>query len=564
MKHPTYEGPLSAWIGSMLHKSRLEGAMESIKHGRAFNIDQTQAKQNIAYIEKLLREEAIKQFNERSRPSLEVILNAIDARPQDMTEEYVVDIRAGHTQLSVRDNGRGMSLEDIFRFLIIPFNTEKEGIEEIGRYGVGFLSTFNYCLRNPEKSHVLLDTCDGKESYSLDFFATDDNVGNLQMRVRRNRIARGHGTRVRITNLGIPKSNLNAYISHHTQRIPAYIATIKLNKRHINARTGDKWYSSPVVLEIDGRKYTQDVGVQLQSPQAGEPWTPTIILTAQGVPVRTFSSTDYGTVISFPPAIKLVEGRDEFKIDENYYRCVVGAFKALEQRIRDAPDEDDGFRQKMINFFPSLMSAFAIESIKDVPNLDGIKEALLHGKRYCVTPELHDRFEKFFGPKYAQTTFAANHQSLIYWRDLFGNDAQAIAANTTRGPAMSVLDFYLATRGDDAPYANLHLIATKTATTGGTVQGIQMVTTEPGRDPVMIHDEILYVNASHPLNQGSLDPAKVFLATASYLNLPATKKRLKLEDSRHVEQEIRQTSGFLTDDALYKQVVRDLGGDPDG
>ena len=135
---PKYDLPLTSWISLCLNRKRLDEIIEKVNNGQPLG-EIEHAVINGKYIEKILREEAVKQFSDSKRPTIEVILNSIDARPEDAREDYRIYVDIRRNKFVSADNGNGMSLDEVLRLLIIPFNTEKDGFNQIGSFGVGFL-----------------------------------------------------------------------------------------------------------------------------------------------------------------------------------------------------------------------------------------------------------------------------------------------------------------------------------------------------------------------------------------------------------------------------------------
>ena len=259
-----YDLSLIEWICIGLNKTNLNEAMDAIRSSKP--IPETAIrKANERYIEKIFREEVKKQFSDSIRPTLEIVLNSIDAKPKDHDGDYIIKARAGVFGYQVKDNGIGMSLDDILQFLIIPFNTNKQGIEEIGRLGVGFLSSFKYCVDYPMRNRISLITKTPKEGYRLEFYATEDNVSSMRMRLSKVRLGK-RGTIVRVHKGFDPcdRREVHEFLGNHLSGIPSFVARIKVGKKEVN-NTGEKWYSYPVNLEAQGKEISQNVGFRLMT-----------------------------------------------------------------------------------------------------------------------------------------------------------------------------------------------------------------------------------------------------------------------------------------------------------
>lgn len=113
------------------------------------------------------------QFHESERPVIEAVTNALDAGA-DRVEVSVVpawkipfwemdkdDPERNHYRMTIKDNGRGMSVYELINFLLIPKISGQEGKgESIGLFGVGFYSLLRY-LVTPAHRLTVETTKDG-------------------------------------------------------------------------------------------------------------------------------------------------------------------------------------------------------------------------------------------------------------------------------------------------------------------------------------------------------------------------------------------------------------------
>jgi len=420
----TYDMPLVDWISVTLHKDSLAFVLNTIRCNKRLKSDNMENfESNKQYMEKILREEVIKQFNDSRRPILEVILNSIDARPKT-EQEYVVNVQMTNKQVTINDNGASLDLEQILKLLIIPFNTEKDGIEEIGRFGVGFLSNFYYCV-NDVNARIVVKTKTKSEQYRITFYCEDETVAGLRMRLKRLRGKGQEGTNVDIQYLTYDKHDTFGYLEKHLADIPSYMAKVVINNSQVNDRTENKWFVKPVELDIRGRKIKQTVGLRITNDHK-------ISLTSQGVLVQTrcyeseyeseasnkTQTANIGATISFPAAVKVVEGRDEFKLDDNFTRCVAAVFEAYEACIVQSKLNDD-FVFDMTGLFPELLAAFSITNIHMIANLDGIRTALLTDKKYVLTRRQYAILQPFLGESLERVAFRATAQACSFWIELY-------------------------------------------------------------------------------------------------------------------------------------------------
>jgi len=547
-----YNFPLTDWISAGLHKGTLNEVIHAITENRPIEPYVKPQPNNRQYIEKIMREEVVKQFSDAVRPKLEIILNSIDARPASLnppSKDYEIKVAVGWSKFIAEDNGTGMSLDKILRLLIIPFNTEKEGIEEIGRFGVGFLSAFNYCLKLPKKTELELETRTGDSGYNVTFYATGPEVGNLRMRLKKNRKISPPGTKVTIRRNPSDAECIVHYLTQNLAGVLPYKAKIRINRRLINEDSNNKWYSSPVALDVDGRIITQPVGFKNQDEH--------ITLTAQGVQVKRFCSQNIsGAVISFPPAAKLVEGRDEFKIDDNYRRCVAGAFKALEQYIQEENRSKEkgrnleAFRRQMADLIPSLMSAFSLTNLKEIPSLPELKESLFPGKRYILTSSERDHLLPFVGSSLNDLSAIVSTQAHAYWRAVY--ETYSGVANEFLKPIKTfrISDLLTLIKQHPSFYPNIYPLVKEAAKvetgrlkdSSDSYTGISFVEIFPaGESPVLIEDSHIFLNLRHQYLFGESTSIKAYAVLSEYFVLSEAQSKSRFHKPGITEQYVRDT-----------------------
>lgn len=538
-----YDMKLTDWISVSLHRKSLDEIVNKIRSGEPINFGKNiEREENRRYIEKIMREEVIKQFSDIKRPMLEVVLNAIDAKPKGLDEDYVIDIHANSNKFWVIDNGTGMSIEEILRLLIIPFSTEKDGISEIGRFGVGFLSTFNYCLLNPYTGKVFVQTDNGKEAHDLTFYSTSESVTDLHMKVKRRK-PKKRGTTVLIKR-AYDKKEAAGYIGGHLKTIPSYVVKIGINGEQLN-NDGSKWYSVPVKLKISEKEITQESGLQIREFVIGADSKYQIQLTAQGVFVKGFSSESFIATASFPPAIRLVEGRDNFKIDENYDACSRSFFIALEKFINESVI-DERFVYKMTNFIPSLLSALGMTKITDIQNIKTITDKILKDKKYVMFRNIFPEYYEFLGEPFKKLVFQASPTAYNYWNGIYRPQEDAVTDFLKPVRILSVSDFYKAVLPDNSIYRNLHLLAYKIDKKHHST--IYFVEQDPNaRRCLFAKNDALFVNVNHRYVTGEFSELKVYAIISEYFHDP---KVMPLHDIKHdeeAEKRITNTLHELTD-----------------
>ena len=96
-----------------------------------------------------------RQFEDRERGIVELVSNALDVSTN-------VEVKIVPGEISVVNGEKGIGLEQVLSSLLIPtYSTKALTDEKIGRFGVGFLSSFNY-LEGPDDEMEILSFADGR------------------------------------------------------------------------------------------------------------------------------------------------------------------------------------------------------------------------------------------------------------------------------------------------------------------------------------------------------------------------------------------------------------------
>ncbi len=528
----TYDLALTEWITVGLNKQTLDKTIDIVENNKSLDpktINNFNA--NKLYIEKILREEVIKQFSDNRRPVLEVILNSIDARPQNSKDSYKIDIVVDKREFISEDNGKGMSLDEVLRLLIIPFSTEKKPIDDIGRFGVGFLSTFNYCISEPKKNKIIVETKKDNTAYKIVFYATGEHVGDIRMKVQKTR-KRNNGTKVYI-NAQLTRHFLMDYLHSSLRNIPDYIAKISLNDTFINV-INNKWYSSPAKMHILDKDIVQPVGLvigadnlMLKDKEKDDSETikaGMIRLTAQGVLVKEKynNGSNCNMIISFPPAIQLVEGRDQFKINDNYYSCVNAAFRALEDHI-DTNDKNRTYTAMIADLIPPMMSILKISELKTIPNMDSIRKKLFGDKEYVVNINETDELIPFYGSVINSKSFVTTAAACNYWEEYYGNSKAFINTLNNGFKSMTSAAFIGMLKSDKLEqYPNMRALL-KCSWFLEEYNVINLVSLDASGETAFLHEAdrskySLTINTKHPNFEGPFSYNKVYLTLADYFN----------------------------------------------
>ncbi|MBI2378849.1 MAG: ATP-binding protein [Deltaproteobacteria bacterium] len=116
----------------------------------------------------------------------ELVQNAADAGSARIDVDVSFDAKRGLLRLSVEDDGRGMSAEDVEGYLTIGFS-EKDPAADRGRFGVGKLSPYALGI-----NRMLVETSNGRTAHRITFFS--DGSGHIEVRPSDGRA----GTAVRV------------------------------------------------------------------------------------------------------------------------------------------------------------------------------------------------------------------------------------------------------------------------------------------------------------------------------------------------------------------------------
>ena len=563
----SYDYPLVTWINIGLHRDSLHAALESIRAGKPLDRSLTkEAPSNKKYLEKILREEVLKQFKDPRRPLLEVILNSVDAKPRNFDKQYEVDIRVGRYKFSAADNGRGMNPEDILRLLIIPFSSDKNPLEDIGRFGVGFLSTFNYCLKDPGNK-VIVDTSAAEEHTLAQFYAAGKTVGDLRMSLRHENKTRKPGPSVTSKTRITEKAEMQLYIIEQLKGFPAYQARIMVNKCLVNEDDHGVWYSESVDFKLLGRDLTQEVGVKVYDIDLDKDLTddilmqilhhPLIYLTSQGVNVKSVSSIGHGATISFPPAVQLVEGRDEFKIDANHRLAVQATFRALEKYVREKhmlarKITPDAFIE-LTELIPSVMSALEMKKLEEIKNIEELCSILLPGKEYVMTTSAYKNTRPFFDASFEELSFPTSTTALSYWQELFkGHDLLLRELITTTAASLTPNEFEEELMENQYELQNLqHLsaIVSKVSEIVQKYRRIKLVEVPQYGESALYFSEDqcdLYINLLHPHAQGERNPLKIYSILSDYFSHHTARNKHGFKKAEEAEKELHQQLGTMS------------------
>lgn len=394
-----YERPLSELISLALDKKTLDTLVTRINKGKKISKIKPHSTSGLKYIEKILSEEVEKQFTEEYRPFIESILNGIDARPKDHEGKYIVKARITNNSFSVEDHGKSMGLKDILQTFIIPFSSDKDRLENIGRFGVGFFSNLIYCLEKPNEAEVILDTNDGENSYKLSFWSTSKTVDGLKVKVQIG-TKRKQGTTLEIK--GYPMdTGLRSYIEGYLKYFDPKRAQIEVGWSTVNSLPEGITYWGKETFQTEKGDVKQTVRFTC-NPTISWYKDKKLRMYSQGIFILEKKLNAGEFRLDFPSAIDIVEGRDEFKIDENYFKAIDKAYDMIVEYAGKHAVKSKKTKLILRDMLPSIQeqigSSFGYERVEK------IKKILFPKKVYLLESDYlwHDIGEyadalRFFG-----------------------------------------------------------------------------------------------------------------------------------------------------------------------
>jgi len=468
--------PLVDVLGLALNKETYDVLLEKLRKGRSISSLVPVANTALArnHRAKILREEVTRQFSHKYQGVVQLIANSIDAKPADHSGDYVVDVSLNGKSVTIRDRGEGLDLETIITTLLVPLRSGRDGKENIGRFGVGFFSSLEYCVSNPGMTRLSLSSSQGKQGYVASFGAKSGDVEDLYCHIgKKARLSRGTTVRIDFPH---KKDELRDYIVKYLGFFDPRRARIRVNDKVINER-------------FAGRVYRiGDSRVSFEESNKGS-----ISLYSQGIFISSKDFPDYDVRIDLPPTLLLVEGRDEFKRDRNYQE----AFKNIVHYVcrnskRISEDNDLDVREFLVH----LISATNLPSKNFTDIIEENKKHLFEEETYVIQD--HDGLgsyvdaKDFFGDHIGSHLYVPKGmKSFLFWRSLLPN-LDSLVRSRTR-PSQTAYEEIIASPGlgmvkDELQKLNdrgsLHLVTHYRQQT---------------RSPLIGDRDGLYINTRHPL-----------------------------------------------------------------
>ena len=346
-----------------------------------------------AYVRRILDEEISRPFSHPLRPVIELILNGVDAYA-GRHGQRIVDVTLAPGHVEVLDHGAGMSLATVLSRLLIPFATDKRDGEDLGRFGVGFLSALSYAIRDPASFSLEVATGNGTTSHVLRVTARSTKTEGLRASIAKAPLR--HGTRVDLRASRLDPDSVRAYARETLHFLPDSKAVVRVSGSPINGGRS-----------IDGgRLYIENLGEGhvARSHLGGRAVAPEIVAATHHAGVKLASTALRELVlVDFPGALPITEGRDAVEHGP-LYDAVAIAFHRRLKRLSLSPNADTAAKHALAEL-AAKASALTFDSAGFAEVAAELADALLGDARYLVSPERAEAVVGFLGPHVASKLF---------------------------------------------------------------------------------------------------------------------------------------------------------------
>lgn len=372
--------------------------------------------ENQEFISDLLEEEITSQFTDSKRPLVELVPNAIDARPPE-ADNYPVEINYDGDTFSIEDNGDSMGLNQILQSLVVPFSSDKDVKNtNIGQFGVGFLSNLQYTVN--QGSEIEVRTNDGDTAFETVFWS-EGSARDINTRIIETR-GRNRGTQIEIDSLDFDQQELNDFFTRYLNFVDPQTAQISFNGETINQQSDDM-FRVQGSERYNGFKPSKSSRISIQESEqdSGE-----LHLRSQGVLVESSNlGTGYEVHVDFPSEVDLTEGRNKLLKDEALTSYVLNTVQNFTER-----NLPEGQRKALREVIPQLMSETDtnILSITDSDLEREINQGLvrqfldsdylLESEDNTVRPSMgHEALEHFFGQVPGENYVPESRTARSFW-----------------------------------------------------------------------------------------------------------------------------------------------------
>lgn len=387
-----------------------------------------------AYLLKVLEEETHRQFAHPLRPIIELILNAVDATP---VQPARVDVRIGKGVVTVTDCGVGMDLQTILSRLLIPFATDKRAGIDLGRFGVGFFSVIGLGLPNPSSLSIEIETGTGTCGYALGVHSDGPEVSSLVCTIRR--IAPMQGTRARLQSALLDADTVRAYLRDTLHFFPMDRAVLNVDGIPINdgryvaggQRFVDAVCADAAAEDSDKHIARYHVGGRGLAMGIG---AATYHL---GVKVEGCLAIPELSLIDFPGAVELTEGRDALKPCRTFHATAARFYQRLAE-LGSAPSTPRKTADKLAELAAQI-SALMLRSTAWSEAAPRLAHALLGPRRYLISVDRRELIVAFLGSTIEERLFVPeSFWAEREWQGFVPGERELLDAELEFSPAESL------------------------------------------------------------------------------------------------------------------------------
>ncbi len=519
-KYRKYEKKLVELIAIALNKNNFENLVSRIYKGKTIDNIKPESTEGFGYIEKILTEEIEKQFGDPNRPFIELVLNAIDAKPDDFIGDYTVTVLTKFNEFIVSDNGASMSLDEVLSNFIIPFYSKKSNMEDIGRFGVGFLSNLSFVLEQPRLIYVKVNISREKDAFQIMFHSESENVKDIVVTIERVEPLR-QGTDVIITRDLKKSPGLIEYLTRYLEYFNPDNAKIRINKRIINFPQKGETIIRKFPFKKEGKEIEQAIRMTFDfSDTDGENY---VKFYSQGVFISQIKMNFGNVKIDFPTVIDVVEGRDEFKQDENYIEAMNYIWQLVLAYLKQLDLTNIENVNNMRELIPCLEEAIG----KKMPAPGEFIKLIFPHRTYVADSKTSAFKEKdfknisdFFGPEifdylYQPRTTLSEER----WREVLGSSMSLVdefSETRSQGFLSNCMPFIEET---DTPFHNVDFLKEKTYYRFVNIQ------TKGGVSPFLRMGELVYVNIGSKFFHIENDFISEFNNRVNYMRASGNKEK---------------------------------------
>jgi tRNA A-37 threonylcarbamoyl transferase component Bud32 len=340
---------------------------------------------NTEFVRKEVTDKMQGQFSDPEISVRELVSNGVDAsRAVAGGRAKVVVKLEGDRKLTVSDFGEGMDLDTILRVFIIPDVSGKAQGKGIGRFGIGFFSTFGFLRDNGDKI-VVHTGKGGSESYKVTFIRQG---GELFIDIEvLNETKQGTDVSVELASRDFNKPLIEKIVNDSFSfnlDTDIYLIDDQALTTHINNPDN---YQSISLGDVQ-------VGYTKEKTENG---TGEIVIQVSGVTHFSLPTTGFGlpqrVIINLPGSIDYTIARNSVKID----KILIAVIKQLCQDIASSTQLLDSEKLQLLGALRSLVVSLQRQnnSLRPEDNFENIlKEAIiaivqtLQEKGYLLLPDV--------------------------------------------------------------------------------------------------------------------------------------------------------------------------------